>query len=153
MNPHPPAAVTFLPPAIPQTASFLLVYGCPSSANLGGMANQTGCMSPDPPPSATHRLIHCLYIDLEPTPEKPGSSAIVVWLNRRGNSVRRDGARPRPPTQRLIDLRAGDQLLHNSQWRSVKEMHVYRGHWLTDEQAAEHSPDGDGYLYRLSDRQ
>jgi hypothetical protein len=116
------------------------------------MGNQTGCMSPEPPPWATHRLIHCVYIELAPLDEHTCGTAVVVWLDRQGNSVRRGSVRPRPPKQRVIDLRAGDQLLQDGRWRTVENIRVYRGFWLTDEQAAEHSEDGDGYLYKLPDR-
>lgn len=116
---------------------------------LAGVSDKCHCMDPEPPPWATHRLILCVYIEFVPEPPDNRHSALVVWLDRQGNNVRRSGVRPRPPKQRVIDLREGDQLLQDGRWRTVERIQAYRGFWLTDEQAATHGDDGGGYLYRL----
>lgn len=72
---------------------------------------------------------------------------LVVPLQRDGNSIGRSG-RPRPPKQRTIDLRVGDQVLSDGTWHRVLGIETYRENLLTEQQAA-HLTHEFGYLYRL----
>jgi hypothetical protein len=69
-----------------------------------------------------------------------------------GGAYAAGNGRPRPPKQRTIDLRVGDEIMSTSRWRTIRSIEVYRGFWLTDEQAAWQTPDGDGYNYQLPPR-
>jgi hypothetical protein len=105
------------------------------------------------PPGATDRVIYSLHVDLEPEPgNKTSGKALVIPLDRGGMSAASCGngnGRPRPPKVRTIDLRPGDQVLCMGQWLTVKRIRVYRGFWLTDDEAARMDRGGDGYVYRL----
>lgn len=99
----------------------------------------------------THRIIYSLKFEIEPPPDsKPGVSCqLIVPLDRQGNSI--NGSLPRPPKQRMIDVRAGDYLLFAKQWRNVLGVAAYRDNWLTAEQAEQcHNRDDLGYLYRVT---
>src|SRR5262245_3948672 len=103
--------------------------------------------------SKTHRLIFSLLLDITPGPDsKPGEICqLVVPLKRDGNSAGRSGV-PRPPKQRSIDLRVGDDVLSNGTWRKVLAIEAYREHWLTEAEAANVGHE-QGYLYRPAELQ
>lgn len=97
----------------------------------------------------THRLIFSLLLDITPGPAaKPGELCqLVVPLRRDGNSIGRSG-RARPPKQRTIDLRVGDQVMSDGMWRKVLAIEAYREHWLTEHEATNLNHE-QGYLYRV----
>jgi len=80
------------------------------------------------------RIILSLHVDLDPAHGSPpgASSVIVLPLNRDGNSVSRNG-KPRPPKQRTIDLRVGDDVMVDQRWRRVVDVQAYRDGWITTE--------------------
>ena len=84
----------------------------------------------------THRIIYSLNFELEPLPTDPAGSScsLVVKFNREGNCDARNSI-PRHKA-RTIDLRVGDELLCNGQWRTIKAIEPYRDNWTTDEDAA-----------------
>ena len=100
-----------------------------------------------------HRIIYSLLFRFAPLPTDPPESIteLVVSLDRNGN-LATTGAmiEPRDRTKRIIDLRAGDQLLVDAKWRTITRVSAFRDNWLTAEWAAEKAkqPRGDGYLYR-----
>jgi hypothetical protein len=59
-------------------------------------------------------------------------------------------ATPRPPKQRIVDLRAGDQVLFQGKWRSIKEIAASSESWVTAEQAQR--PRECGYCYKPMNR-
>jgi hypothetical protein len=101
----------------------------------------------------THRLILWLLLEITPGPDsKPGEMCqVVVPLKRDGNSAGRSGL-PRPPKQRSIDLRVGDEVLSNVTWRKVLAIEAYREHLLTEDEAANLTHE-QGYLYRPAELQ
>jgi hypothetical protein len=105
----------------------------------------------EPPAGKTHRLIYALSVEIEP-PTGSASASIVIWLGRDGQPLNGNGnGLPRPPKERAIDLRVGDQVRFDSLWHEVRGVSAYRQHWLTDEQAERCRGDGDrGYLYRVA---
>jgi hypothetical protein len=100
-----------------------------------------------------YRLITALYFDLGRLPGRPPDSntALVVGLKPDGTHANRGGKNtgaPRPPKRRAIDLRPGDQLLCEGQWRTIRHVEAFRDCWLTEEQADAHRDRREGYLYR-----
>jgi hypothetical protein len=91
------------------------------------------------------RIIYSIELQLEPEPgSSPGSSAVIVLpLNRAGMSTASNG-KPRPPKQRTIDLRVGDFVMVNKQWRKILGVSAYRDAWFEGEPA----DDSSGYLVR-----
>jgi len=82
------------------------------------------------PPDATHRVIEAIYFALELLPDDapPRSGALIVWLNREGQTQNRIGignGRPRPPKLRTIDLRAGDYLLCAGRWARIRGIRAH----------------------------
>ena len=79
--------------------------------------------------------------------EPPGAvTALVVPLDRTGNSSNpRSMVQPRDRSKRIIDLRAGDELLVGGKWRMITSVSAYREHRLTADRAAVCR---DGYVYR-----
>jgi hypothetical protein len=74
-------------------------------------------------------------------------SGIVCHLDSLGCNRLKSGARPRPPKRRIIDLRAGDDVLVNGRWQRIEKIVAFSDTWITEEQGAR--PRGDeGYLYR-----
>jgi hypothetical protein len=92
-----------------------------------------------------YRLIYSLRVELEPP---PGTfySAIIVNLDRHGCNMLKGGLRPRKPKVRAVDIRAGDDVLVNGQWRRVVGVSMLSERMLTDEEAATH--DGAGWLVK-----
>jgi hypothetical protein len=121
---------------------------------LAGLSKSLNhCDTKPRPPEATHRIILSLYVEFEALPEEPQnkSTALVAPLTRDGmpaGSYAGGNGRPRPPKQRPIDLRVGDQILSTGRWRTIKSIAAYRAFWLTEAQAARQEGD-DGYVYRL----
>jgi hypothetical protein len=104
------------------------------------------------PPWATHRIISSLSLSWS-WPEDPRSKSygMIVWLDRDGQAVRTPGdngaGKPRHKL-RTIDLREGDEVMTlGGRWATLRELYVYRGQWLTAEQAAANT--GEGYAYEL----
>jgi hypothetical protein len=98
-----------------------------------------------------YRLLAALYFDLGQPPGGPpgASTALVVTLKPDGTHANHGGKNngaPRPPKRRTLDLRPGDQLLCEGQWRTIRSVVAFRDQWLTEEQAERDR--GEGYLYR-----
>jgi hypothetical protein len=91
------------------------------------------------------RIIYSIALQREPTPDSPpgSSAAIVLPLKRERISTASNGKR-RPPTARTIDLRVGDFVMINKQWRRILGVSAYRDAWLTGEPA----DDSPGYVVR-----
>jgi len=90
------------------------------------------------------RIIFSLYFTFA------NRTALVVQLNRQGlpEGNRGEGnGRPRPPKHRTVDLRPGDDVLCQGQWRRIKSVAVYRDGWLSEADANERVGDW-GYIYR-----
>jgi hypothetical protein len=91
------------------------------------------------------RIIYSIELQLERTPDSPpgSSAAIVLPLNREGLSTSSNG-KPRPLKQRTMDLRVGDFVMVNNQWRKILGVRAYRDAWFEGEPA----DDGPGYVVR-----
>jgi len=96
-----------------------------------------------------YRLITALRIQLEPPPGV-SSQEIIANLDGDGCNLLKSGARPRAPKARIVDLRPGDYVLLQGQWRKVVGIVMHSERMLTDEQAAEHV--GDGWLVEAHER-
>lgn len=96
-----------------------------------------------------YRLIHSLRIQYQS--EGPGKHEIIAKLTKDGMNQLKSGARPRPPKQRIVDLRAGDEVLVEGQWRKVLGLSAFLEREVSDEEAAEHAakPGAEGWLTRL----
>src|SRR5262245_28933653 len=91
----------------------------------------------------TFRIIFALQLDLEPI--TPGTICeLVLPLNRAGQAVCRNG-KPRPPKTRTIDLRVGDFVMVDRQWRRILAVKAYRETRGTREQV---EAIRDGYVVR-----
>jgi hypothetical protein len=87
-----------------------------------------------------YRIIFSLWFDLGRLPD--GSSiGLVVPLDRNGNGVH---ARPCHKA-RIIDLRAGDEILFDGICRRIVKVFAYRDAWLTEEDAIRRRD--EGYVY------
>lgn len=75
---------------------------------------------------------------------------IIVNLNSEGGNRLKSGARPRPPKQRIVDLRPGDEILHEGRWKKVYGLEVFRELVLSDEEAERHAAGGSdsGWLVK-----
>jgi len=92
----------------------------------------------------TPRIIFSLYFQFA------NRTALVVQLDRQGLPEGNRGqgnGRPRPPKCRTVDLRPGDDVLCQGQWRRIESVEVYRDGWLTEEEA-NHRAGVWGYIYR-----
>lgn len=103
-----------------------------------------------------YRIIYSLLFDLEPLPDAwPGSiTCLIIQLDRQGMSQkngRRGNGLPRPPKRRTVDLRVGDQIFCDGNWRTILDVKAYRDNWLTDAQAANRKGD-DGYVYAVREQ-
>ena len=98
---------------------------------------------------ARYRIIHALRLDLGPIPDGAPNSRreLVVNLTREGTNQRKDGCRPRPPKTRIVDLRPGDDILHDGRWCKVYDIRPFLASWLTEKQAL--GALGKGYVYRV----
>jgi hypothetical protein len=102
-----------------------------------------------------YRIIYSLYIDLGQPPGRPPgeSTALVIQLDRKGmrhGGPTRGNGRSRTKS-RPIDLRPGDQIQCDGQWRTIKSIVAYRDHWLTEAQAD--ACEGDhGYIYKVAEQ-
>ena len=96
-----------------------------------------------------HRLIYSLCVELQPPPDT-FYSAIIVNVDRHGCNLLKSGLRPRRPKFRAVDIRAGDDVLVNGQWRRVVGVSMLSERMLTDEQAETHAADedDDGWLVK-----
>jgi hypothetical protein len=94
----------------------------------------------------SHRIIFSLHLSLEPRPGSPAGAfaGLVIPLDRDGMAIGRNG-RPRPPKQRTIDLRIGDDVMVNCRWRRVLGISAYRDGWIRPEQA---DAIGGGYVVK-----
>jgi hypothetical protein len=99
-------------------------------------------------PEKPYRLIYSLQLDLAPPPDaKPGVSCqLIVLLDRAGNACGR--VYPRPPKTRMIDVRPGDEILHDGRYIRVLKVEAYRDAWVGEEYA-KNVPHEQGYLYRV----
>jgi hypothetical protein len=107
-----------------------------------------------PPPDATHRVIEAIRFELEGGGANglTRSGALIVWLNRQGQTQNRSGVgngRPRPPKRRTIDLRVDDELLCAGRWARITGIRAHASSWLTETEAKAYP--GDGYVYLLSE--
>ena len=87
------------------------------------------------------RLVSCLKIDLEPDPERPGSSRfLVAWLDSAGNARY---TRPLDKWKRLVDVLPGDWVRNHGRRFQVKAVEPYRSHEVpADYVASERAIDG-----------
>ena len=92
-----------------------------------------------------HRLIHSLLIELQPPPGVH-YQAIIARLDRQGCNLLKSGVQPRAPKTRIVDVRVGDDVLLQGQWRRVVGISMHQEWMLTDEEAAKH--EGDGWLVK-----
>lgn len=98
----------------------------------------------------TYRIIHALRIDLGPIPGGAPHSRreLIVNLTRAGTNRLASGCRPRHKA-RIIDVRAGDEILHDGQWIKVHGVRPFLASDLTEAEAF--GPIGEGYIYRVRD--
>jgi hypothetical protein len=66
-------------------------------------------------------IVYAVQYELESAPP----SWLIVWLDGRGNSVRRC-VRPAEPERRMVTVRPGDTLLHYGKPHRVAGVSVYR---------------------------
>lgn len=94
-----------------------------------------------------YRIIYSLDFALQPRRTDPPrlSRVLSVPLNMEGQASSGRTV-PRPPKQRIIDLRVGDQLLCNGRWETIIGITAARENWLTEEDAAKRH---DAYVYAL----
>jgi hypothetical protein len=83
-----------------------------------------------------YRLIHSLRIEY--AHDGPGKREIIVNLRPDGTNRLKSGARPRPPKMRIVDLRIGDEVLVEGQWRNVLGIRTFFEREVSDGEAAEH---------------
>ena len=69
------------------------------------------------------RLIYSLRIRFEH--DGPGTREIIAHLTRDGMNRLKSGARPRPPKTRIVDVREGDEVLVEGQWRKVLGINIF----------------------------
>ncbi len=98
---------------------------------------------------ATYRIIHSLRLDLGTVPGWGPTSKreIIVNLTREGTCRLKGACRPRPPKTRMVDIRAGDEILRHGQWVKVHGVEVFQAKILTEAEAV--GVIGDGYIYRI----
>ena len=97
-----------------------------------------------------YRLIYSLRVELEAPPDTY-YTAIIVNLDRHGCNQLKSRLRPRRPKVRAVDIRAGDDVFVNGQWRRVVGVSMLSERMLTDEEAAQHDGDGDGWLVKAAE--
>lgn len=99
-----------------------------------------------------YRLLIAVHICFGRAPGGGPTSSygVTVHLDSEGRNVRKGGLRPRPPKERIVDLRVGDQVLFDDQWLTVHRIAAFSEQWLTEESAQKTR--SEGYLYRPKDR-
>ena len=99
-----------------------------------------------------YRLLIAVHISFGRAPRGGPTSSygVTVHLDSNGCNVRKGGLRPRPPKERIVDLRIGDQVLFDGHWLTVQGITAFSEQWLTEEAAQR--PRSEGYLYRPKDR-
>jgi hypothetical protein len=90
------------------------------------------------------RLIYALQLELEPDPDKPGSSrTLIAWLDAEGNSR---FARPLAKWKRIADVRRGDWIRHCGTRYQLRGVEPYRSHEVPADYVPSGQQLGDGFL-------
>ena len=87
-----------------------------------------------------YRIIYSVAVDLA------GGDCVVIPLDRDGQASV-DGGRPKPPKERTIELRPGDDVLIGGGWRRVRSIRAEHDAWLSANEIR-HLGGIDGFLYR-----
>jgi hypothetical protein len=92
---------------------------------------------------------HIIYsLRIQYAHDGPGKREIIAHLTQYGMNRLKSGVRPRPSKTRIVDLRVGDEMLVEGQWRRVLAISTFFERNVSDEEAARHAADSaaDGWL-------
>jgi hypothetical protein len=93
------------------------------------------------------RLVSAMQIELEPDPDRPGSSrSLIAWLDAAGNTR---FARPLDKWKRIVDVEPGDWIRHRGRRFQVKGVKPYRSHAVGPE--CPMPRESDGFMTSLWD--
>jgi hypothetical protein len=95
------------------------------------------------------RIVYSLRIQY--AHDGPGKREIIAHLLPDGTNRLKSGVMPRPPKTRIADLRVGDEMLVEGQWRKVLAISTFFERVVSDEEAATHAaqPDAEGWVAKV----